>query len=270
MSIMLSQMSQSTPATTTMNELWAIEPDISAIVTEDDTPVDNIYSEKQQRLLTEPLYSSWSGPPPMEGEGRRRPFVAAANVGLFPSPKQPPLVPDMFLSLDVELPADLWQKRHRTYFFWEFGKPPDVVIEVVSNLEGDELGGKRRRYAQMRITYYVVWDPGGHLKGPALRAFELHRGEYVPMDRVWFEGVGLGLTVWEGSFEEHADRWLRWSTADGSVVPMGAERADGERARADGERARADGERARADGERARADRLAEKLRALGIDPEKP
>jgi hypothetical protein len=30
--------------------------DIEAILTEDDTPVDNLLSEKQQRLLTEPLY----------------------------------------------------------------------------------------------------------------------------------------------------------------------------------------------------------------------
>ena len=33
-------------------------PDIDDLVTEDDIPVDNIFSEKQQRLLTEPLYSS--------------------------------------------------------------------------------------------------------------------------------------------------------------------------------------------------------------------
>ena len=33
-------------------------PDISNLVIEDDTPVDNLISEKQQRLLTEPLYSA--------------------------------------------------------------------------------------------------------------------------------------------------------------------------------------------------------------------
>jgi len=32
--------------------------DIQDLVTEDDTPVDNLLSEKQQRLLTEPLYSA--------------------------------------------------------------------------------------------------------------------------------------------------------------------------------------------------------------------
>ena len=59
-------------------------PDIRHIVTEDDRPVDNIFSEKQQRLLTESLYSSWDGP----GEGR--PFLALANVGLFYAVHRPP------------------------------------------------------------------------------------------------------------------------------------------------------------------------------------
>ncbi len=31
-------------------------PDVSHLITEDDTPVDNLFSEKQQRLLTRPLY----------------------------------------------------------------------------------------------------------------------------------------------------------------------------------------------------------------------
>ena len=41
-----------------------LHPNIDHIVTEDDTPVDNVFSEKQQRLLTEALYASWSGPGP--------------------------------------------------------------------------------------------------------------------------------------------------------------------------------------------------------------
>lgn len=66
------------------------ELDISHIVIEDDTPVDNIQSEKQQRLLVEPLYSSWS---PDE------PFIAASNVGLFYALKQTAIVPDAFIEL---------------------------------------------------------------------------------------------------------------------------------------------------------------------------
>ncbi|AUX42212.1 hypothetical protein SOCE26_036390 [Sorangium cellulosum] len=237
-----------------------VEPDVSALVTEDDTPLDNFPSEKQQRLLTESLYSSWLGPPPSQ-EGEPRSYLAAANVGLFASPKEPPLVPDVLLSLDVALHEAWWQKEHRSYFFWEFGKPPDVVIEIVSNREGDELGTKRRRYAWMRVAYYVVWDPAGHLGGPALRAFELRGHTYAPMEKAWFEAAALGLCAWEGVYEGRRDRWLRWHTADGGLVPTGAERAERERERAERERERAEREQAR-------AARLVAQLRALGIEPD--
>lgn len=43
-------------------------PDISHIITEVDAPMENLPSEKQQRLLTKPLYSSWSGPGDFEGQ----------------------------------------------------------------------------------------------------------------------------------------------------------------------------------------------------------
>ena len=40
-------------------------PNLDNLVTEDGTAVDNIYTEKQYRLLTEPLYSP--GPAPAKG-----------------------------------------------------------------------------------------------------------------------------------------------------------------------------------------------------------
>ncbi len=83
-----------------------LHPNIDHIVTEDDTPLDNVFSEKQQRLLTEALYASWSGP------GPDRPFVAMANVGLFFHLRRPPLVPDMLLSLDVEIPSEIHLKQN--------------------------------------------------------------------------------------------------------------------------------------------------------------
>ena len=130
-----------------------LHPDVEHLVTEDDTPVDNVFSEKQQRLLTEPLYSS----PGWVGKDRK--FIALANVGMFYAIRQPPYVPDMLLSLDMELPADLWPKSHRSYFVWEYGKPPDVVVEVVSNEEGRERCEKLRGYARIGIRYYVIYDP---------------------------------------------------------------------------------------------------------------
>ncbi|MEJ7710038.1 MAG: hypothetical protein WKF84_09295 [Pyrinomonadaceae bacterium] len=91
-------------------------------------------------MLTEILYSSWPGPTSGSEASERRVFLAAANVGLFPSVHQPPLVPDVFLSLDVEVADDWYEKSHRSYFFWEFGKAPEVVIEIVSNRKGKRTG----------------------------------------------------------------------------------------------------------------------------------
>ena len=72
-------------------------------------PVDSMFSETQQRLLTGVLKESWNGPE----EGR--PFIVAANVGVFISPYEPPVVPDVFLSLDVRRPPDWWDKPGRSY-----------------------------------------------------------------------------------------------------------------------------------------------------------
>lgn len=95
----------------------------------------------------------------------------AANVGLFATNHQPPVVPDVFLSLDVQVAENWWEKRHRSYFFWEFGKPPDVVIEIVSNKEGNETGRKFQDYARMRVTYYAMFDPSQQLQGPVLQVY---------------------------------------------------------------------------------------------------
>lgn len=57
----------------------------------------------------------------------------------------------MFLSLDVTVAQDWWRKEHRSYMVWEFGKPPDLVLEIVSNTEGKEHAEKLRRYAWMRV-----------------------------------------------------------------------------------------------------------------------
>ena len=270
---MVTGMSASSPALSPYPEV--VGPDVSAIVTEDDTPVDSIYSEKQQRFLTEALHSGWSGPPPEEA-GAQRPFVAAANVGVFSTAHTPPLVPDVFVSLDVELHPDIWAKEHRTYFIWEFGKPPDVVIEVVSNREGDELGKRLKRYAEMRVPYYVVWDPGAFLGDVTLRAFELHGRAYVRMARPFFDDLGLRLVEWTGSFEGVECIWLRWADANGALLPTGAERAEQAQQRAEQAQQRAEQAQQRAEQaeqahakERTRAEQAEQEIAALRAELER-
>ena len=229
--------------------------DIETLVTEDDTPVDNMPSEKQQRLLTDPLYSSWSGP------GAGRTFVAAANVGVFPEPRNPAIVPDVFVSLDVQVAENWWDKAHRSYFVWEFGKPLDLVVEIVSHREGNEVGRKRQRYARMGVRYYVIHDPLHQVMDEDLRIYRLSDGRYERQESPWFPELRLGLTLWEGVFEAVRSRWLRWTDEHGVMIPTGRERADEEHRRAD------HAEQLLAK-ERQRAERLAALLRRSGIDPE--
>jgi Uma2 family endonuclease len=220
-------------------------PDISHLITEDDTPVDNLLSEKQQRLLVTTLYSSW-----LPGVS----FLAAANVGLFYGLNHPPLVPGVMLSLNVEVAADWERKENRSYFVWEFGKPPDVAIEIVSNKVGNELGSKLQDYARAAVAYYLVYDPLHQLGEIDLRAYELRGNQYIEMSECRLEQVRLEPVLWQGKFEEKDDRWLRWQDLDGNLLLTGDERAEQERQRAEQERQR--------------ADRLAELLRAQGIDPD--
>lgn len=236
------------------------ELDISHLAIEDDTPVDNFQSEVQQRLLVEPLYSSKALPTP---------FLAAANVGLFYKLKGEPIVPDVMVSLGVQRAEDFSQRRNRSYFVWEFGKVPDVCIEIVSNQEGDELIlsqksrqkgkfiPKKEIYAQIGVRYYVVFDPlqqiqgQDEMNGALLRVWSISADGYTELtspqgitivgQSIWLNAAGIGLTLWEGEFEEAVTRlWLRWCNEQGQIISTGAERAD----------------------------RLAERLRAMGINPD--
>ena len=242
------------------DELEDLEIDVEDIITEDETPVDNIFSEKQQRLLAEVLYTSWPGP--VDENEQLRPFLVAANVGIFPSLHRPPLVPDVFLSLDVTVPENWYEKRHRTYFFWEFGKPPDVVIEVVSNRKGNEASSKMREYALMGIPYYVIFDPTVQLSDEALRVFELRPRSFQRSANNFLPLVGLGVRLWEGSYEGKSAVWLRWCDPRGNVIPTGKERADHAAQHAEQETQRAEQEAQR-------SSRLAARLRELGVDPDR-
>jgi Uma2 family endonuclease len=197
------------------------------LITEDDEPVDNVFSAKQQRLLVEPLYASWTPPPDEDHPEGPRSFLADANVGIFFSVDQQPLVPDMFLSLDVNVNPEWFDAQHRSYFVWRFGKVPDLVVEIVSNRKGGEMELKRKRYAQIGVPYYVVYDPYRILKGDDVYIYEIGFGKrYRRRDDPSLPGVGLAVTVWSGIFEGWEAPWLRWCDEKGDLIDTGKERAD--------------------------------------------
>jgi Uma2 family endonuclease len=245
--------------------VWEVPPEVipnlDELVIEDGKPVDNLYVEKQQRLLTEPLYSSWAGTP----DGL--PFRVASNVGLFFAPRERPLAPDVMLSLRTPPLGDMSLRENRSYFVWIVGKVPDVVIEIVSDTTGGEDTVKMRRYAEMGIPYYVIYDPQERLRRGVLRAFALREGTYESIEASWFPAVGLGLTFWRGPFEDVEDTWLRWCDRDGQVILTGRERSEQEGRQAEEARRQVEEAQRQAEQVRERAERLAAQLRALGIDP---
>ena len=221
---------------------------IDELITDIEEPVDNLFIEKQRRLLPQALYEGWRGP------GRGRTFLAASDVGVFPEKKQTPIAPDVLLSLDVPAPLDPSRKEHRSYFLWIMGKPPDVVFEFVSDRRGGEEGHKKARYAQIGVLYYVIFDPERWLRGDVLRSYELRAdGDYHALQKHWFPAVGLGVTLWQGVYETWDKEWLRWCDAKGRLILTGQERA-----------AR---ERQRLDKTLRRLKKVEAQLRARGIDP---
>ena len=213
-------------------------PDTSHLITETEEPVDNLFSEKQMRLLTEPLYASWNP---------GRPFWVAANVGLYEALNAKAVVPDVFLSLDTTS-EQAREFGSKCYFFWDHGKPPEVVIEIVSNADCGEFDRKLARYAKLHVDHYLIFDPFARLSSEPLQAYVLVAGTYEkrPPAAAFSTLAGLQLQLWEGAYERQTDRWLRWADEAGGIISTGAERADAEAARADA---------------------LAARLRELWVDP---
>ncbi len=82
----------------------ALQPAVDHLVTEDDIPVDDFFSEKQQRLLAEPLYNSRTA------WGAERSIIAARmqTARRFPRVRNAPSdSPNNFGSLASNRPGSL-------------------------------------------------------------------------------------------------------------------------------------------------------------------
>lgn len=243
-----------------------IGPDMSHFITEDDKPVDSVFCESQHRMLVEILQTSWP---------QGRPFIATSDVGLFYNSKDSyPVVPDFMLSLGVEQLPPTDEVETKSYFTWVYGKPPDLVVEVVSNKKGGEDTTKMEIYAQVRVSYYGIYDPFRRLSKRPFKLFRLEAGQYVEMANVgWMPEIGLGFTLWKGLYEEKPGTWLRFIDKEGEMLPTGYEamemarvRLEETQAKIDEAQVKIDEAQAKAEEAQARAERLAARLRELGLD----
>ena len=61
------------------------------------------------------------------------------------------------------------------------------------------------------------------LSETVLQVFQLQFNSYIPKNDAWFPDVNLGLTLWDGKFENINGTWLRWCNVDGNVIQTGDE-----------------------------------------------
>jgi Uma2 family endonuclease len=184
------------------------------------------------------------------------------DMALYYSPDEPPIVPDGFLSIGVDRVKA--ENLRLSYVLWEEkGILPQLAIEVVSKKYRGEYSTKKAFYQTLGIPYYVIYNPRRRVK-PTLEIYQLVNGQYIQMvgNRVWIPEIGLGIGKETLTYQEHHREWLFWYNEAGDRYPTPQERADKECQRADQQQDRAD----RAEQQ---LQRLADRLRALGIDPDK-
>jgi hypothetical protein len=181
-------------------------------------------------------------------------------MGIYYDPKKPAIVPDGFLSLGVERFID--EILRLSYVLWEEQKLPTMVLEVVSQTYRGEYSSKKEFYAELEILYYVVYNPQRRRK-PPLEVYKLVNGEYVllPGNPVWLSEIGLGIGCERGTYQSITREWMYWYDESGKRFFTPEERiTEAEERITQSEQRRQQAEN--------RAQMLAERLKALGVDPD--
>jgi len=219
-------------------ELWSDEP-----------PLESDLHRDQIDLLIRLI--RWIFRP--DGIGGRSDVYVAGNLTIYYSPKQKKS--EFFRGPDVFVVLGTAPHPRRSWTVWhEGGQYPNVIIELLSDsTAGVDRGEKKAIYQSIwRVPEYFWFDP----TSLEFQGFQLIQGEYqaiapTPQSWLWSQELGFYLGI--------HDQQLRLFTSNGRLVPLPEEAAEH----------RADQAEHRADQAEQRAAILADKLRELGIDPDR-
>ncbi|MEG4228006.1 Uma2 family endonuclease [Microcoleus sp. N9_B2] len=159
----------------------------------------------------------------------------------------------------------------------------------------------------LKIPYYFVFSKYNNKLRVFRLIGNRYREQLLTGSRFWIPEIQLSLGLWEGAFLQNQRLWLRWYDINGNLIPTPEEferqraqlesqraeferqqaeierqqaesesqraeserqRAEFERQRAESESQRAELESQRAESESRRANQLADRLRAMGINPD--
>jgi Uma2 family endonuclease len=170
--------------------------------------------------------------------------------------------PDWFVAIGV---PRLYAERdlRLSYVVWDEQVNPFVVVELLSpGTEKEDLGQTTSRKGEpptkwevyeriLKVPYYVLYDR----YSAVLRAYHLVEDRYqaiaVVDGQIWLPELKIGLGLWQGEHEGISRQWLRWLDAERNWIPTRLEQAEQQRLIAEEKMAR-----------------MAEQLRALGINPD--
>ena len=180
-------------------------PTADELPNSDDTPVDNELQELIPGLLKSILRMLWKG---------RMDWFFGIDMGIYTHPEQPPIVPDGFLSLNVERSFD--ENLRLSYLLWEEEILPLLVLEVVSAKPGGEYTTKLDKYAELGVLYYVIYNPKRRRKA-RLEIHKLSQGQYELQNAnpLWMPEIGLGI----GCERAHTDQRPPVLTAPATDFP---------------------------------------------------
>jgi Uma2 family endonuclease len=150
-------------------------------------------------------------------------ILVASDLNLYYDPHHPLWYkrPDWFAVLGVPHLYE-GQDLRLSYVIWQEGVNPFIAVELLSpGTEKEDLGQTLRDVEQpptkwevyeriLRIPYYVVFDR----YTSQLRVFKLDGSRYVEIalqdERFWIPEIGLGIGIWQGTYQGVEISWLRW------------------------------------------------------------
>ncbi|MBE9117415.1 Uma2 family endonuclease [Lusitaniella coriacea LEGE 07157] len=262
-------------------------PDHTQLPEENGEFVKNFQEHPQSILLTDSIGSVLQR---LHPDGQ---YAIGQDCGIYWRETNPPErgaeAPDWFYVPRV--PPKVKGKIRRSYVLWREFISPSIALEFASGDGSEERDktplsweeserikpGKFWVYEQiMRMPYYGIYE----INRERLEVYRLMDGFYRLLEanergHYPIEVMGVELGLWEGSYQNQTQRWVRWWDSEGNLLLTGSERAETERERAEIERERAETERDRA--QQAEMERDAEakarreavpKLLGMGLTPE--
>jgi Uma2 family endonuclease len=219
------------PHTTAMSEIILAEPSVQLPPTQAELPCDDGIPMETQRhkfqmdLLIETLWPWLEARPDGYVSGNMFVYYSLAQLK-----NQDFRGPDFFAVLGVP------KKERLSWVVWEEGKPPDVVIELLSESTAAQDKNEKKLIYQnlLRVPEYFWYDP---FNPNDWAGFYLSRGVYQPISpnaehQLVSQSLGLALVRWQGNYRGVETTWLRWATLEGELLPTGQETVELERQKA--------------------------------------